>query len=69
MLVNVSNVKDYLTIRGIFVSGCNKIELVPWEYSATEMVPLIILSSVDLSKNLKEEYSKRLRGFNILIQK
>ena len=64
--MNVNNLKDYLTVRGISVSGYNKIELVARAYSATEMDLPIILSSADLTDNLKEEYSKRLREFNIL---
>ena len=67
--MNVNNVKDYLTVRGISVSGYNKIELVAQEYSAAEMDLPIILSSADLTKNLEEEYSKRLREFNTLDQK
>ena len=63
---NVNNLKDYLTVRGISVSGYNKIKLVARAYSATEMDLPIILSSADLTDNLKEEYSKRLREFNIL---
>ena len=63
--MNVNNLKDYLTVRGISVSGYNKIELVARAYSATEMDLPIILSSADLTDNLKEEYSKRLREFNI----
>ena len=62
--MNVNNVKDYLTVRGISVSGYNKIELVAQAFSAAEMDLPIILSSADLTKNL-EEYSKRLREFNI----
>ena len=59
--MNVNNSKDYLTVRGISVSGYNKIELVAWAYSTAEMDIPIILSSADLTKNLREEYSKRLR--------
>ena len=62
--MNVNNLKDYLTVRGISVSGYNKIELVAQEYSAAEMDLPIILSSADLTKNLEEEYSKRLREFD-----
>ena len=62
----VDNLKDYLTVRGISVSGYNKIELVAWANSATEMDLPIILSSEDLTKNLEEEYSKHLRELNIL---
>ena len=64
--MNVNNLKDYLTVRGISVSGYNKIELVALAYSAAEMDLLIILSSADLTKNLEEEYRKRVREFNIL---
>ena len=64
LLMNVNNVKDYLTVRGISVSGYNKIELVARVYSAAEKDLPIILSSSDLTKNLEEEYSKRLREFN-----
>ena len=64
--MNANNLKDYLTVRGISVSGYNKIELVALAYSATAMDLAIILSSAYLTKNLKEEYSKRLREFNIL---
>ena len=67
--MNVNNVKDYLTVRGISVSGYNKIELVARAYSAAEMDLPMILSSADLTKNLEEEYSKRLREFNTLDQK
>ena len=63
--MNVNNLKDYLTVRGISVSGYNKIKLVARAYSATEMDLPIILSSADLTKKL-EEYRKRLREFNIL---
>ena len=62
--MNVNNLKDYLTVRGISVSWYNKIELVAQAYSAAEMDLPITLSSADLTKNL-EEYSKRLREFNI----
>ena len=64
--MNENNLKDYLTVRGISVSGYNKIGLVALAYSAVEMDLPIILSSADLTKNLKEEYSKRLREFDIL---
>ena len=66
---NVNNLKDYLTVRGISVSRYNKIKLVARAYSATEMDLPIILSSADLTNNLKEEYSKRLREFNIVDRK
>ena len=49
------------SVRGISVSGYNKIELVALAYSAAEMDLLIIFSSADLTKNLEEEYSKRVR--------
>ena len=65
LLMNVNNVKDYLTVRGISVSGNNKIELVVRAYSATEMDLPKILPSADLTKKL-EEYRKGLREFNIL---
>ena len=64
--INVNKLKDYLTVRSVSISGYNKIELVARAYSAAEMDLPIILSSADLTKNLKEEYSKRLREFNIL---
>ena len=64
--MNENNLKDYLTVRGISVSGYNKIGLVALAYSAVEMDLPIILSSADLTKNLKEEYRKHLREFNIL---
>ena len=67
--MNVNNLKDYLTVRGISVSGYNKTELVARAYSAAEMDPPIILSSADLTKNLEEKYSKRLREFNIFDSK
>ena len=41
-------------------------ELVALAYSAAEMDLLINLPSTDLTKNLKEEYRKRVREFNIL---
>ena len=63
--INVNNLKDYLIVRGISVSGYNKTELVARAYSAAEIDLPIILSSADLTKNLEEEYSKRLREFNI----
>ena len=66
LLMNVNNFKDFLTIRGISVSGYNKIELVAQAYSAAETDLPIIFSSANLTKNLEEEYSKRLREFNIL---
>ena len=62
--MHVNNLKDYLTVRGISVSGYKKIELVARAYSAAEMDLPIILSSADLTKNLEEEYSKRLREFD-----
>ena len=64
--INVNKLKDYLTVRSVSISEYNKIELVARAYSAAEMDLPIILSSADLTKNLKEEYSKRLREFNIL---
>ena len=64
--MNVNNLKDYLTVRGISVSGYNKIEVVARAYSTAEMDLPVVLSSADLTKNLEEEYSKRLREFNIL---
>ena len=63
--MNANNLKDYLTVRGISVSGYNKIKLVGRAYSTAEMDLPIILSSADVTKNLEEEYSKRLREFNI----
>ena len=62
--INVNNLKDYLIVRGISVSGYNKTELVARAYSAAEIDLPIILSSADLTKNLEEEYSKRLREFD-----
>ena len=62
--INVNNLKDYLTVRGISVSGYNKTELVARAYSDAEIDLPIILSSADLTKNLEEEYSKRLREFD-----
>ena len=62
--MNVNNLKDYLTVRGISVSGYNKIKLVGRAYSTAEMDLPIILSSADVTKNLEEEYSKHLREFN-----
>ena len=59
------DLKDYLTVRGISVSKYNRFELVVRANSAAEIDPPIILSSADLTKNLEEEYSKRLREFNI----
>ena len=64
--MNVNDLKDYLTVRGISVSKYNRFELVARANSAAEMDPPIILSSADLTKNLEEEYSKRLREFNII---
>ena len=64
--MNVNNLKDYLTVRSISVSGYNKVELVALAYSATDIDLPIILSSEQLTKNLKGEYSKHLREFNIL---
>ena len=49
LLMNVNNVKDYLTVRGISVSGYNKIELVALAYSTVEMDLLIIFPSADLT--------------------
>ena len=66
LLINVNNLKDFLTVKGISVSVYNKIELVALAYSAAEIDPPIILSSADLTKNLEGECSKRLREFNIL---
>ena len=63
--MNVNNVKVYFTVRGISVSEYNEVKLVAQAYSVTEMDLPIILSSVDLTKILKEEYSKHLREFNI----
>ena len=63
--MNVNNVKVYFTVGGISVSEYNEIKLVAQAYSVAEMDLPIILSSVDLTKILKEEYSKRLREFNI----
>ena len=54
------------SLCGISVSRYNKIKLVALAYSTTEMDLPIILSSAYLTKNLEEEYSKRLREFNIL---
>ena len=62
--INVNNLKDYLIVRGISVSGYNKTELVARAYSTAEIDLPIILSSADLTKNLEEEYSKRLREFD-----
>ena len=62
--INVNNLKDYLIVRGISVSGYNKTELVARAYSAAEIDLPIILSSAGLTKNLEEEYSKRLREFD-----
>ena len=59
--MNVNNLKDYLIVRAISVCGYNKIELVARAYSTAEMDLPIILPSANLTKNLEEEYSKRLR--------
>ena len=67
--MNVNNLKDYLSVKGVSISGYNKIELIAWAYFATEMDLPIIFLSADLTKNLDEEYSKHLREFNILDSK
>lgn len=42
LLMNVNNLSDFLTVRGISVSAYNKIELVAWAFSAAEMdLPII----------------------------
>ena len=43
--MNVNNLKDYLTVRSISVSGYNKVELVALAYSVTDIDLPIILSS------------------------
>ena len=65
LLMNVNNLQNE-TVRGISVSGYNKIELVARAYSTGEMDLPIILPSADLTRNLDEEYSKGLREFNIV---
>ena len=67
--MNVNNVKDYLTVRGISVSGYNKIELVALAYSTAEMDLPIILSSADLTKNSKKNTANASENSTYLIQK
>ena len=67
--MNVNNVKDYLTVRGISVSGYNKIELVALAYSTVEMDLPIILSSADLTKNSKKNTANASENSTYLIQK
>ena len=64
LLMNVNNLKDYLTVRDISVSGYNKIELAVWQYSATKMDLSIFLPFADQNKNF-EKYSKHFRKSNI----
>ena len=67
--MNVNNLKDYLTVRRISVSGYNKIELVARAYSTTEMDLLIILSSADLLKTSKKNTTNISENSTYLIQK
>ena len=67
--MNVNNLKDYLTVRSISVSGYNKIELVARAYSTTEMDLLIILSSADLLKTSKKNTTNISENSTYLIQK
>ena len=67
--MNVNNLKDYLTVRSISVSGYNKIELVERAYSTTEMDLLIILSSADLLKTSMKNTTNISENSTYLIQK
>ena len=44
--MNVNNLKEYLTVRGVFVSGYDKIKLIARAHSAAEMdLPIIFVIS------------------------
>ena len=63
--MGVNNLQDYLTIRGISVSGYRKAELVARAFSAAEMGLPIVLTSEEQTKLLKEDYRKRLVEHNL----
>ena len=58
--MEVNNLQDFLSVRGISVSGYKKVELVAMAFSAAEMDLPIVLTSEEQTKLLKEEYRKRL---------
>ena len=55
-----------MSVRGIPASRYNVTELVTGANSAAEMDVTITLSSANLTKNIEEEYTKRLREFNLI---
>ena len=63
--MDVQTLRDYLTTRGISVSGYKKAEMVARAFSAAEMGLPIILTSEEQSKLLKEEYRKLLAEFDL----
>ena len=64
--MGVNNLKDYLTIRGISVSGYSKVELVARAFSAAEIELPIILSSEEQTRVLYQQYNKRLKELRLL---
>ena len=61
--MNVQALQDYLTVRGISVSGYKKAELIARAFSAAEMDLPIIMSCDEQTKVLKNDYAKKLDEF------
>ncbi|CAB4045917.1 Hypothetical predicted protein, partial [Paramuricea clavata] len=63
--MNVQALQDYLTVRGISVSGYKKAELIARAFSAEEMDLPIIMSCDEQTKVLKNDYAKKLDEFGL----
>ena len=63
--MSVQALQEYLTVRGISVSGYEKAELIARAFSAAEMNLPIIMSSEEQTKVLKKDYTKKLDEFSL----
>ena len=57
--MHVNELKNYLTVRGLKISG-NKNELVARVFSAMENNVMPVKTAVEVDEDLKTEYEKKL---------
>ena len=63
--MGVNQLKEYLSMKGISVSGYSKVELVARAFSAAEMNLPVLLSNEETVMRLDADYTKRLRDFDL----
>lgn len=63
--MTVQSLQDYLTVRGISVSGYKKAELVARAFSAAEMKLPIVMSCEEQAEVLKKDYDEKLKYFHL----